>query len=1077
MKLKTVSRWFVVLVMLVLLANYALLTLIRQAFVASEQSVQRRSETMHLIAEVQQQTALSRRLVNAYTATADPRYLLYYFDLLAIREGRKAPPAVADQALYWEEVIAGQRAHELPKDQAGTPLMTRMLALDISSQELDALKHVMAASDKLKATEQVAFAATQGLYDRHARAYVSDGEPDQRYANELVHSPQYEAESAGLAKAVSALTQATDARTAAASQDAARQLERTILFTLAVDVAMLPLLLLGLYALQSRLLTPIARLGQVALQLAHGLYDARTRGRDKWVEELDTLGVALNSMANAVQGDINQRARDQAELREARDQAEAATRAKTMFLANMSHEIRTPMNAILGMTHLALQTKLDEQQRDYLTKVQSASTILLGVINDILDSSKIEAGKLELESAPFMLEGVVASTLTLLRHRAQEKDIELLCEFEDPALLGEAGHVVGDALRVGQILTNLMANAVKFTDFGHVKLSVGMVRRREDDVQLRFAVHDSGIGMSRAQIGRLFKEFSQADGSTTRKYGGTGLGLSISRRLAALMGGDIEVDSEPGVGSCFNFTVTLKLATQPQRSNWRKRSAPLLSGQLARLTVRMRVLVVDDHAESARIVARMLEVMGVGAGRGGAVSQAHDGEQALRMVIEALAGGEPYDLILLDWVMPGLGGLPLLRELLATQPDLKVVCMSAMGSDSLRGEALQGGAHAFMAKPILPEALHLMLARLDEGPESVPASTGAAANLSLHGLRVLLVEDNAVNQQLAQELLEGRGAQVLLATNGRDALAKLRDPATPRCDLVLMDLQMPVMDGYEATQIMRDDPRLRHLPVIAMTAHAMPEERARCLSLGMVGHIAKPLDPAMLFATLAPFCGLPSLAHQAADARAPAPLPQPDASAMVDGIDVARALQNFEGDRQLFQTTLAAFMRHLRDMLAWLPGAIEASDWPALRREAHTLKGLGGTVAAPQLQRVARDLEQATIRQDINETRALGELLIQVMASLVKSKENTRLDTDAPVTVSATSRETTVQDLELARQLKQLAGECDSEALALWQRHRTDFLAWLPAVVAERLQSALAQCDFDAAFGLLDGLDLEAKLK
>jgi two-component system sensor histidine kinase/response regulator len=493
--------------------------------------------------------------------------------------------------------------------------------------------------------------------------------------------------------------------------------------------------------------------------------------------------------------------------------------------------------------------------------------------------------------------------------------------------------------------------------------------------------------------------------------------------------------------------------------------------------VRMRVLVVDDHAEGARILVSMLEGMGVGAGRGGGVSEAHDGEQALRMVIEAQAGGEPYDLLLLDWVMPGLSGLNLLRELRATQPDLKVVCMSALGSDSLRGEALQGGAHAFMAKPVLPEALRLMLERLEEGPDMTPASAGAAADLRLDGLRVLLVEDNAVNKQLAEELLQSRGAEVVLAANGREALTRLRDSATPRCDVVLMDLQMPVMDGYETTQIMRDDPRLRHLPVIAMTAHAMPEERARCLALGMVGHIAKPLDPAALFATLAPFCALPPLAHQASDARPPAPATQAEASSAVDGIDVARALQNFEGDMQLFQTTLAAFMRHLGDMIAWMPKAIAAADWTAIRREAHTLKGLGGTVAAPALQTAARALEQAATRQDLAETRDTGELLIQVMASLVKSPHNAAPGTDAPVTVSPTLREMTSQDFDLAMRLKQLAGECDSEALALWQRHRADFLAWLPAVVAERLQTALAQCDFDAAFGLLDGLDLEAKLK
>src|SRR5690606_39031492 len=485
--------------------------------------------TLRMVGELQQETTLLRRLVSAYTTTADPRYLLYYYDVLAIREGRKPAPRVRDQSLYWDEVIAGRRPHQLPEHAKGLPLLARMKALDFSRQELDALQRVLNASERLKRTEQVAFAATQGLYDPRQQSYVSDGVPDLKLASELVHSPAYELQSADLARAMAYLSMATDARTATARTDAAAQLERYILLTLGVDLALLPGLLMGLYALRSRLLRPIQKLGQVAQQLARGQYEARAIGRDKWVEELATLGVTLNTMAHAVQEDISHRARAQDELQEARDQAEAATRAKSMFLANMSHEIRTPMNAILGMTHLAMQTSLDEQQRDYLAKVQSASGMLLRVIDDIRDFCKIEAGKLELDNAPLRIEDVVGNVLTLLRQRAQEKELELLCVFEDPALLGEAGHVQGDALRIGQVLTNLIANAVKFTDHGHVKLSVGLVRRQGEQVTLRFEVRDTGIGMSEAQAQRLFQEFTQADGSTTRKYGGTGLGLSISK--------------------------------------------------------------------------------------------------------------------------------------------------------------------------------------------------------------------------------------------------------------------------------------------------------------------------------------------------------------------------------------------------------------------------------------------------------------------------------------------------------------------------------------------------------------------
>lgn len=919
MKLRTVSRWFFVLVVAALLANFAFLLLIRTAYLSAEQAAQRRSDTLKLVSELQSEAVLLRRLVSAYTSSGVARYLLYYYDMLAIREGLKSPPPGPDPVLYWNEVIAGQRVHALPKGVPGASLQDRMRELDFSREELDAVSAVLKATDQLKKTEQVAFAATQGLYDPRRKAYVSDGEPDLAYATQLVHSTSYEAQSADLARALSVLNRITDARTAAERSHASAQLERYIQITIGLDLVLLPGLLLALYIVRTRVLRPIDRLGHVARRLARGDYATRSGGRHKWVEELDTLGVTLNVMAHAVQDDVNQRARAQQELREARDQAEAATRAKSMFLANMSHEIRTPMNAIVGMTHLALQTPLSEQQRDYLGKVQSASAMLLGVINDILDFSKIEAGKLTLESAPMRVDSVVNDAMMMVRQRAQDKGIELRCEFVSPEILGERGLIHGDALRLGQVLANLLSNAVKFTERGHVTLRVRLSDWQPSAATLHLEVEDTGIGMDEDQLQHLFSEFTQADGSTTRRYGGTGLGLSITRRLVALMGGDILVQSEPSQGS-----------------------------------------------------------------------------------------------------------------------------------------------HFFIQLPVVPARL--------PGPQP-GASVRAVLHderLRLDGLRVLLVEDNGLNQQLASELLARRGAQVTVAGHGQEALALLRQPGAHH-DVVLMDLQMPVMDGYQATHAIRQDPALKGLPVLAMTAHAMVEERERCLALGMQGHLSKPLDPGALYAALQPYVpqGAPAPAlpeppaagHRAARAHE---LPATAAAAdwpELPGLDRRHAETYFSGDATLYRQTLLAFVDHVRELLPRLPVALQAHDWTVLTREGHTLKGLARTVGHGTLAERARTLERVGAGGDQAEIERAVALLVDAVVPLVDGLERALTVPHAVPTALVPA----APDPALVQRLARLTADSDGQALSLWQRHRNAFAGWLPPSTFARLDDALARCDFDVA--------------
>jgi len=929
MKLRTVSRWFFVLVVAALVANFVFLLLIRTAYLSAEQAGQRRAETLRLVSDLQNESLLLRRLVSAYTGTASPRYLLYYYDLLAIREGSKPQPEAGEALLYWNEVIAGLRPHALPEGVAGQSLRARMEALDFGRAELDAAEGVLAATERLMKTEQVAFAATQGLYDRRTQAYVSEGVPDLAYASQLVHSPAYETQYAELARALSKLSHITDQRTAEHLQRSETELQRYIVLALGVDLALLPGLLAGMFVVRTRVLRPIDRLGHVARRLAGGDYASRAGGRDKWAEELDTLGVTLNVMAHAVQDDVNQRARAQLELQEARDQAEAATKAKSMFLANMSHEIRTPMNAIVGMTHLALQTPLSAQQRDYLGKVQSASAMLLGVINDILDFSKIEAGKLKLELAPMRIDDVVNDAMMMVRQPAQDKGIELRCEFASPEILGEQGLIHGDDLRLGQVLTNLLSNAVKFTERGHVTLRVRFLAWQVETATLQIEVEDTGIGMSQEQMSQLFSEFTQADGSTTRRYGGTGLGLSITRRLIHMMGGDIQVESKPGRGSCFRLT----LPVEPAR---------LLGGTLPR--------------------------------------------------------------------------------------------------DQRRAQPL------------------------DERQR-------------LDGLRVLLVEDNALNQQLASELLSRQGAEVTVAVHGQAALDRLRAPGAV-FDVVLMDLQMPVMDGYQATRLMREDPALRTLPVLAMTAHAMLEERERCLELGMQNHLSKPLDPATLYAALRPFCrpGKPPTAGPTLAEVAPELSGWP----RVPGLALQQVRSHFAGDASLYAQTVLAFGEHAQSVLALLPDALARQAWAEVHREAHTLKGLGRTLGHATLSEQAQALElvvsQVEQVEQAEQSAAPHLAAIQQAAQPLLGTLRTlqadihRLDAELRTCVqggAATATAAARLDAGMMTKLSQLVAESDGQALSLWQRHRTAFAGGLPPTVFARLDDALARCDFDAASGLL----------
>jgi PAS domain S-box-containing protein len=539
--------------------------------------------------------------------------------------------------------------------------------------------------------------------------------------------------------------------------------------------------------------------------------------------------------------DVTRQKNDEQELLLAKQEAEEASEAKSSFLANMSHEIRTPLNAVIGLSRLARKTDLTEQQEDYLSKIQSSSQSLLGIINDILDFSKIEAGKLDMEHVNFKLDDVMADLAAMMQARAEDKPLDMLFRTDPDIPLD----LRGDPLRLGQVLINLVVNAIKFTEEGQILVSVKLDALQGDHAVLRFEVSDSGIGMSEEQIQILFQPFTQADVSTTRKFGGTGLGLAICRRLVELMGGDIGVESEPGEGSTFWFTGNFERSTAPNAARALV-PQPDLRG--------LHVLVVDDNETARTIFTEALNAMTF------KCQSVGSGEEAIKLLKDrANEKSSPFELIVLDWQMDGMNGIETAKNIIAldqleTPP--KIIMITAHGQEELQAEAKQAGVNAFLIKPVNQSHLFdVCMAVLGDREydgrsdgEAKAATPRTHEETHIRGLHVLLTEDNEINQQVASELLNQAGVSVDIAENGRVALEKL-DRNT--YDAVLIDLQMPVMDGYEATRAIRADQRFDDLPVIAMTAHAMASEREKCLSIGMNDHVSKPIEPERLFTALA----------------------------------------------------------------------------------------------------------------------------------------------------------------------------------------------------------------------------------